>query len=469
MMLVPLFASVASATGNFDTPLASVTIENGHEEHCIEAVTGLCAASADMSSLGAGWIDATQNNARLQVDGNDSLVTDLTRVELLPDGGIVVDVRGIVLANPAHDILVADGHNYSAPGGQYGVRWDSKDFVLWIWGPSVSQPFSGLDHREQRISGLTSEEFGGFNDTRAPTSLDDLVNSEAQIPCGRLLPGEDASCRSLVAVASAAFNSSTPTVSVGLGIDEFGLQPTPGFAGQEIGGRKGAGSIGQRSPASFVLSPLDRSAPQAPPLDRPPTSQLLRDPDRPLFRPGQDALQPSSNPPPLENDGPGLQLAVLLAAGAGLAILVATLYARITRLSEAAASPQRAAIMQHLREHGPTCVQSLASGMGVHRTTVLHHALVLQRLGEIKVIKRGMYAMLALPEHDAAPMPEPRGALRVVLEALRSAQGSMTREDLHKLLSALPLRTRNHALRQLAARGLVAEQGDRIVLVAPSG
>lgn len=154
----------------------------------------------------------------------------------------------------------------------------------------------------------------------------------------------------------------------------------------------------------------------------------------------------------------GSPTSLLAASTLALALLLLALYSRILRRADALASPQRAGIVRILHECGPTHVRELAVKLGVHRTTILHHALVLGRLKEVVIVRDGKRPLLALPAHDpkALPPPEPRGAHKLVLEALRGAGGAMRRKDLHARLAMVPLRTRNHAIHHV--RG---ERGDK--------
>lgn len=466
-----LAAGSAAGTGSLETPVGSVHLQNGHVDDCIETVTGLCPASANLSSVSDGWIDLTQDNVRLTIAGNDPTVTELIGVELLPDGAIVIDVAQITLPNPAFRILMAEEHRFAVPGDQYGIRWDSEDLVVWRWSPSTNEPLGGFGHRETTIgygSGwVTYERIGGFNNLRAPVTSDDELSKPAHFACLPLPPGGEAPCRALVGAASAVFNESTPAITAGLGIDALALAPQEDATLGGLADREAVEPLGPRSPALLPAGELARGPAQAAGLPARSIHPPVPFHDGPTRESLQESPRADGVPLPPGKKGGGIPAAFAAAAGVLLILLAAALYARITRRSDALASPQRAAMVAHLRANGPACVQALAAAMGVHRTTILHHALVLQRLGEIRIAKRGKYAILALPVHDTVPSPQVRGALLLVLDALRGAQGGLSRRDVHGRLRELPQRTRNHAIRELASRGLIEERGDRLV-VAPS-
>lgn len=153
---------------------------------------------------------------------------------------------------------------------------------------------------------------------------------------------------------------------------------------------------------------------------------------------------------------------------AALAIVVAALaaYSRITGRNAALTSPVRAKIVEIVQREGVVPLPKLAEALQLGRTTIEHHLRVLDRCGILAVSREGRAVIVSVHGLRAsAPPPEVRRspACQALLAILAARPDGLPREELHRAAAEIPLRTRNHAMRALFERGLVVEQGGRVV------
>ncbi|HUR68734.1 MAG TPA: hypothetical protein VM370_05760 [Candidatus Thermoplasmatota archaeon] len=87
---------------------------------------------------------------------------------------------------------------------------------------------------------------------------------------------------------------------------------------------------------------------------------------------------------------------------------------------------------------------------------------MLQRTTDIRAARIGQHLVVSLPGQDPAKAV-PTAAARaqdVILSTVRSEGSLLPRERLNDLLRDMPQRTRNHALNELAERGLLHRDWD---------
>jgi DNA-binding transcriptional ArsR family regulator len=461
-LLMSLGAYGASASGDLAVGSATLVLENGYETDCVESVSGLCLASLQGDSLGDSRVDAYERITFVGVAIDTPLL-------FLPDGTLFVRPSDHSVKHPIYRILIDDVGTLTIPIPvlQPFIYFDETEHGFGYDDPGVDPMNSTPGERRSRIPyGDDGAEYDVIDRERIQpfqslgnTTWDsrvDRVSNDA--PCSLL---DSIGCRETLQPVGEAVMNATPDVNVGFSFVEADFTDDPSAFPSH-------GALGDR--ASLLDAPLARSATRAPAGPLAPASSGPRPLSQgapaggpasdPIDAPAPRGRVPHPAPVTVQNRSPpaahaGAQLLVS-AAAFSVAVVLAALFARIRSKDGALASGRRQALLAVLHQEGPMTLAALARKLGVDRTTVEHHARHLERLSMLRAHKQGRLVVLALPEQPVGPIVPAFKPLRVrLLDEIRSSGGSTTQQEIARLTSDVPKRTRNHALRELQLAGIV--------------
>lgn len=149
--------------------------------------------------------------------------------------------------------------------------------------------------------------------------------------------------------------------------------------------------------------------------------------------------------------------------GIGLLLLGVLLYSRIRSRNEAIASAARSRIYGLITNTPGISPAALAAELGLTRNGIIHHLRVMERTHMISVRSEGqktfIYAGRPDPDRISALIAR-ADAAGVILAALRNTPEGLTKEEVVAATRDLPKRTRDHSLRQLVLKGVLAIRDD---------
>ena len=473
MLLLP----AASATGRLAVGPVSLAVENGHDDACLEDVSGLCLAELRGGSIGETELDASQRVARLVVAYDAAAIDRLLPIPLLPGGEIGVDAADLSVEHPLLVLATAlvGTRGVETPWGEVGAGLSPQGVRLSYLGVDEARA-APEPHRQDynyTDNSVRYRELGPFNRAGGPVRSDDILVA----PADACLMVEGTPC----STATAAFvelPNATPSVVAGQELHEAAVSGDPNatlFAAGALHARAAAAhpaSPPRTLPRSPVLAVGTPAGGGPPPSDGPEPAELApreRSPRGGSTPPGNLSLAASATA-----SAPGtvdLPLAPL-AASLAIATMLAALYSRFRSRSEALAHEARQRMLG-LVQGGPRTVAELAQALGVDRSTAQYHARVLHRAGVVALRKGERHVYVTLP---GQPLPEKPvvtiGAPARIVELLRAAGGVLPRASLQEKAPELPPRTRNHALRELVERGVVERKfagNEEVVALVTAG
>lgn len=469
--LLPL----SGASGVVEIGPVRVIVENGHEEACIEDTSGLCPVEMRGGSLDSTYIDADQRLRFVGVTANGSFVNDAISFPLLPDETILFDLWSLSRPHPVFRVLVENVGSPHGPGAlsDFGVIFTRDGWGFDYFGPEALSSNTTLGRHgfytgypEKGGLGYDHIEPVGFGNT----STDERTGDAFALPC---LVLESTECMESAAYASSIWAENAPNLQVGADFYRGGLSTSPSGFGVAAasGGRGDAELPPYRSSATTNIVIFSPEVP-IPRLQGP---QVIGAPHREPEVPREEGPENRSlHPPePRRSTGDTLPPPALAAYAAAfvVAILLSVLSSRITP-AQAMQSTRRAELMALLGERGPQTIAALARALGVDRTTVEHHVQVLERTGHARLSHSGRNALVALPSQNARVSCIPSPIMMAIVDIIRNAGGSLSREELHGRAHAISQRSRNHALQRLTQIGIVESTSrdgvDHLLLRLPS-
>lgn len=471
LILLAAASGTAVASGEIQVGLFTVMIDNGHRSDCIETASGLCLAGMQGDGIGELYIDASQRFRRVGVIADPESVDP--RLALLPDGGLVMDGSDFALDNPIFVLYHENIGILRGPDPLSPLAFTIDEEGVWVWipwtDPMAGDPHLGFERRGMAHgngTGVQYDRIGPFNDLPVKTASDYQVAN--WLACDPYLP-----CLPAQAPIVKAYQDATPNIWTDLRFDEVGAGSNRSIFKEDAATPKGGSShYGGRSP-SFPD--------EADPRKATPFGMLWGEPgiterdilqDEPLPR-----TDPSTPKPPIRQADPDASepnassLLATAAAAFVLAVILAALSSRFRSREDALQHEGRQRILKLVEERGPQSVSQIARAMGHDRTTILYHARILARTGAAELRPHGRALLVSLPR-QALPSADPLGGMRAARDLvahIERAGGRVLRARLHELAAHIPQRSRNAALRELAARGVIAcrlEDGAEIVALA---
>lgn len=464
VILSPAVA-IASASGSTEIGPVVVQIDNGHEADCLEEASGLCIGSANVGGPGTTELDLRQEIRYIGVGFNETFrasANDMVGYPLLPSGDIIHgDASALRLHHGVFPLLVEHIGTKQGPAGVFFIAFSEESWSWGYLGPGLSPLDTTIASRQQTSGyydgGTGYEETGGFEEIVIESDTDEVIRSWALASCYEL---HDATCVGQENQVD-VLESTTPNVAFSLLLYETqvaGSSDTLGRRQQDIvRGSAGEASLLRGS----ALQPNNRPQPEMElraPIEwrRPPSND-----SGPSGQKDPVHVQLSSNVT-MQSPEPE-EIARWSAAGAyaasfAIALAMASLYARISRRDDALRSQRRTLILSILREKGPRTIAELAHDVQLDWSTVEHHARLLKKTGHVNITRDRSRAVVALPGQNGHLAESKPTAWHQILCALNESGGTLLRHELHARLAWIPLRTRNHALNQLAMRGLLIEE-----------
>lgn len=458
-----LLMSSAQATGAMDAGPLVVRLDNGHVADCVEDLTGLCPAELRMDEIGSAEFDARQRVQYVGVGLNETYRTRINGMaghDLLPAQDLLfIDASSVFLPHNTFKVLARNLGTFEAPAGVVILYFGDDGWGWGYLGPGLNPVDPTIQpqraHYAYTSGGNSYNGTGGFHELFAEADSDSVVADWLVGPCqtaNNSLCGEQAS------LVAQQVNETTPKIAAELVVYEAelsGSSETLGTARDELP-RGSAEPIGPRRTASPPFSGRNdhqdslvaslHEGRASPDLDLP----------RPAIVPGDPYVVTAPPiPDPIVSDDPPIPL-LGYATGFALAVVITALYSRMKDRSEALLSSRRAQILSTLKTGGACTVAELARITATDWSTALYHVRVLQRTGHLAIRTEGSAVVAYLPGQTAE---SPRGgpAWKRIIAILRDHGGQIAREDLHRFASDIPLRTRNHALRYLAAKSFIIE------------
>ena len=459
-MALLLLAPTVSASGSLDVGAATVIVDNGKTENCVEGTTGLCPASRHGGALADDEIDADQQLRYIGVAAERDAVNELLGEEVVPAVQVGVHASGARVPNPTFRLLAENvgTHHAPAPADDTAVIMERERFGLAYRGVALGDA-SGGPTRRCYCSGF-SDDRGVTHDsismygTLVSGNTDSQVRMWLTAECWAV---DKRRCTGVGAAAADAWTDATPNLLFGIHLENAALATDGSLLtqhGVRLGSgaltngdtRGGSGTVNARPPGLY-LPPLERS-PDSPPTYSGAASDVSPLPPAPVPEEKTESgiAQPRNFP------------VSPIALGAALALVVlasAALYSRFTR-EDALNNERRARIIHLLEAQGPLTIAQLVRTLDVDRTTVTHHVRLLQRTELVHVKRLGKQTLVLLPGQKVPAEPlEPPCAADAILRALRAGGGELTRDKLHEIVQPFAQRSRNEALQRLAASGAI--------------
>lgn len=476
MLVVASLVTVAGpALGSPPSVPAEFHVEDGPRGDCVDPVgmEAFCPARVNGSEDGLSEIDLTHRINVISAATNFTKIESLLGVDLLPDGSFKLDLSKIKFKHGVFRMLAREVGTVEAPGPLHDFSFYVHDRAIGITflGPppkEPGEPIRKLDFHVNYSGAVEYDQIGPVN-FLAYGDTDPNIQGTLRFGCHYTT---ETGCREPSVVAD-ELDERTPNVKFGLEVNRTDLATDPSLLANDTAAAvppDGSWSALRRSPALDTqeppeetpdLRPLPRAPPQPPRESREPSRGAPSNPAPLPVAPATVRLQP----PPT-----GLPPVAALTTAFVLAILAAALYSRIHSREDALRSQRRERILVLLRERGPMRLHALARELGLDRTTVLHHARLLSRMGHVSLIREGRSTFIALPGQplpDAAKIGGNR-ASEAILDLLAKSGGMLTRDAVHQRLAEFPERSRNHALRRLLSTGLIERRPRVEVLMLAS-
>lgn len=447
----------AAASGQIVLGPVEVAFENGRREGCLDPGP-LCLAGRDGTAPSNTTLDARQDVSHVVVRIDDGAAEDAVGIELLPDGGLVLETSRYPLRYDVFKVLVAHVGSRRAPAplDDFGTILTEERYGLAYYGPSLRDPRSEIRPREWDVNfsdkGLGYERTGPFSEW-GNTSTDHMTWDLLNAPC---LVLNSTDCRRAQTQRASAVAAVAPNVVFGLSLYQVGVRNGDDPDGSPDGSARAP--VDAAPPARAATpppgAPLD-PGPRPTTLQRGPAASPVVPPARapvgPRETPTADAIREPAREAAVRSAAPAVAAAAAVVA---LAALAAALYSRYGR-EEALENERRLAMVDILDRRGPLTFANLGRALGVDRSTVLHHARLLQRTGHVRIQRAGKYVYAFLPGQtlpaDGARDPASDALMRV----LRERGGIAPRHELHDAADGYPARSRNHAIQRLVDSGLV--------------
>lgn len=435
--------------------------DNGHDNSsCLAGSGALCLVSG--SATGHGTVNASQRTAAIGV-----VVLAPLGVPLLSDSSLVIRGDDLVFPNPVTPAVAGFvGQRNMTVGDVTYLRLGMNETEFLRYGyydprytdPSLAHRGTAIYYDQDADRGLQYHWFSpsdvGEDDT------DHQITATVNGTCAKPVD-LGAQCQAALDGAASRVMDATPNVRVGFTWEAIGaaddVEDFASGAPLSSGGSASTALPGtsQRRPA--VPAPTPKREPARPDdqLEGPSPSPALPPPQGLA----QQERQAEGSPLLVATQGdPAAPLPVVaVAATMLLALAFKLLYARIRSREEALEHDHRRRVLDVLAQQGPRTVAELGSALGVDRSTALYHVRVLRRSASVLLAKQDRATYVLLPGQRLPTAAAHRGgrAADEILRVLRESGAPISRARLHALAAHLPLRVRNHALRELAHSGAI--------------
>jgi DNA-binding transcriptional ArsR family regulator len=467
----------ATGSGAFDAGPVFVVLANGHASECAEDFSGLCPASVSGEAPNDMEVDANQQIAYVGVAVNRTYVNEAAGFQLLPDGSMMFTPSEYAISNPLFDVLVDDVGTQRGPGPlhSFGIYFNDTRFGLYVFAPD---PVSGNMTPAERKASWAYVDDGASqgvvhrheirpNQDFGDASSDYMEREWTTVLC---YSQSDPQCAGAADSIADSYEAATPNVAGGVAFIEAEVATDPTDIGPD------SSAIGARDQ---MRSPLAARSPLLRPqgLNRDPSAKPLV-PILPLVGGG-----PSGPPQPgaPRHTLPGLRIPAVspmtpmgkpivppvaaYSAAFATAVILAALYAKI-RDRDALLSGRRAQIFEIVKERGPTPLAELARELGVDPSTLDYHARALARGKFVTIYRVDRKIVIGTPGNSSVNVPRKPCSRDALLDLIKANGGTLPRAELHRLAADIPIRTRNQALRELRAAGVVeALQGTGVTLI----
>lgn len=455
-------------------------VVDSHANDCPTAPA--CFAQARGDTLGNTTIDAYQYVDRVSVEVDNSSVEQIGLGSFVPATKLELDAASGYLPNPVLPLWVgawrASGAASPVPS-LVGVEVSENNTTLSYYSVNKSSPRHELYWNDYPIgyaddpdsAGIQYHRIGPFNQlTGGGGSSDSYVDRYQREACGAT---PSRLCRETYASTTAKAEDATPSVSFGLRYSKVGFE----FHEVAAQPRRSMALVAAQEISSPPWPPLWPAWEPAPEAQTPPESVPILPEALP---PVSDEAGPSLVPPPAAMDagrtpppsaeptvapqaGRGL---VGIAVGAALCVALTGLYSRFSTRAEVLDSEPRARLLALVQE-GPRSLAQLSEKTGLARSSVLHHARILERMGLVHVARGNGALRVSASGSKVTQRDLQRSDVAGRIMELLSTAGRCARSSLHHALRDVPIRTRNYHLRNLIVRGLVAEEPDGTFTLRP--
>lgn len=448
---------MAGASGSLDTPLLVVDVEDHHGESCAYPVAGFCefdVQGADRPS--EAYVDVSERIYSVGV------ATNGTTLALLPEYAYAFDGS---VPHPGF-ALASDAWQRAPPAPllpDYAWMELSRDgWDVYVYGPPADRPLKPVGPRHVALAGFGNDTwlgYDGFDLTQfyvaGANTTDGHTDQARSIACRQAqVPSCDLAWNGTID----AFQSATPTVRFGANLQRVGAatredallrKADAGAPPEELAGPR---SAAPEAPVVRHAWDVDPWSPTAPPgvgaqTDLPASPQPDPSASAPAASPTHGILLMERTLAPL--------LTGTLLAGS-LLLLAWTLYSRFQRKDDLLHAGIRQRILDIVEADPGISVSEVLAHVDVTRNAVIHHARMLSRAGLLRIVRDQGRTRL-VPCGAQRSLDPARLSARTQILKLLQAAGCLPREEIHQRLARVPLRTRNHALRQLLDQGIVEQ------------
>lgn len=449
LLFFVLLSSSAQAGLFADGPVDVLVLDD--REGCESPVADACfvAIAAD-GAPGEAEVDAYQRVYYVGAYGEDA-------VPLLPDESVSFRGSEVWVRQPALR-LATESYNGAAP-----------DLSASPVAPDLTSQHAAVRVGEKLYGGEYVDGDGGVGYERAgpfhrPTGTDTdySLTGFDEVACG--VAAAEPTCAP-TQTYGAAYRSATPNVKWGLEVYDMEVATRDPQLRDLHRVQHGAVSLVLHRAGAVPLAPpastRDRAAApeDAGPAATPAVAPVVPQRDAATGAPPLTVSATTTAPP--QDDAPLLAARVAAVALGALVLAGAALYSRFQTRQSLLESSARERVLAIVDARPGVCLSEVADEMGVTRNAVAHHVRMLHRARLVEVVeddgRRRLYKPGTSVQPDlrvpAAVADHPvRGRIVALLGA---APAGVTRRDIHASLADVPERTRNHAVRRLALRGIV--------------
>lgn len=457
---LPFFALIlvvpqAQAGLQTDAPVGDVEVVDDRGTSCGSGPVRACFATVRADAApGDAEVDAYQRVLYVGAATGD--------VALLPDESVVLRGSDLVLRHDALRLATAAWNGAPAPRVETaGLDMTPERAALRVRDPASDAPrdrYYGAKYAPEE-NGVGYDRVGPFH---RPTGTEtDAYTTQVVAACA---PAPGTPCREAAHTSGDAYRDATPNVR--FGVEFYDVEVAAGEPQLRRLERleRGLGLATVQRAAAPALS-LARAPAAAAPLGEGDAAPAPAAP-APLASPQAGPEAPRATAAglaPIAAPEAGLLTPARVAAVAlGLLVLAAAaLYSRFQTQQALLESGSRGRILRIVEARPGVCLSEVAEEMGVTRNAIAHHVRMLHRARLLETVEDDGRRRLYKPGTSVQPgLRVPAAILdhpvRGRIVALVGADpAGVPRRAIHERLHDVPERTRNHAVRRLAVRGIL--------------
>lgn len=469
-----LVSPQVAASGELAEGPLTVQVQDNHPYYCAQEVAGFCEVTIGGDSFQNTTVNAYARVSAVDVTLDNSTARHVPGVRWLPGESVAINGTQGYLPNPILPFLVTNWNAlglrpYLSPVIDINMRQNNTMLTYtsvnmsdpshpsldpehqWGWGYEDNPNATGVGIQYDRIGPFTSPGEGEEH-----SNSDGYINSLGGPVCGYDPLGD---CRQRFNTTTRVIEDETPNATAGF--EFYNVDVTIANASNNgwISGWRMVNGTWMRDgwQATPVLGRPDSSptVTHSESVNHPPADTVVG-------RAGLDPQRAASYPlsvAAIAHPSGLLQTVAVAAASVILLVAGVILYSRITSKKRALESEARRRLLQIVSETSGLSLAEAAEMTGLARGTIEYHLKVLVRFKLLRVVRDNGQVLIYTAEATpgAAEIQRSDAAARIIYELQQS--GSLLRSELHSRLSDFPLRTRNHQIRKLIDRGIVAVTG----------